>query len=148
MGDKAYLSEDILGWLWTKSIKAVIPVKKQWDPATKRGFYEPALQLVEWFDKNQPGFHEIYRLRPKIEAFFSAMKRVTSIFCWPRGRKRCGRTNSDEPCTAWINETLCKLIYMNLRTTVRYQELTGYVIDYGVAARCFPAFEEELLPAA
>jgi Transposase DDE domain len=82
LGDKAYLSEDILGWLWTKSIKAVIPVKKQWDATTKKAFYVPALQLVEWFDKNQPAFHEIYRLRPKIEAFFSAMKRVTSNFCW------------------------------------------------------------------
>jgi hypothetical protein len=38
--------------------------------------------------------------------------------------------NSIEPCTAWKNETLCKLIYVNLRITVQYELSTGYRMNY------------------
>jgi hypothetical protein len=146
LGDKAYLAEKVLGWLWQRSIKAVIPVKMRWDPATKKQFYEPALQLVEWYDQRQRDFHETYRLRPKIEAFFSALKRCTGGFVWSRGRPR-NVPNAEAPCTAWVNETLCKLLYMNIRTTVTYQELTGCTIDYTVPSRCFPRLPDELLAA-
>ena len=49
------------------------------------------------------------------------MKRVTSDYCWSRGRQRSEVKNADETCVAWVNETLRKLIYMNLRTTVFYK---------------------------
>lgn len=35
-----------------------------------------------------------------------------------------------QPCTAWINETLCKLIYVNLRLTVEREIHTGYRMNY------------------
>lgn len=41
------------------------------------------------------------------------------------------------PCTAWINETLCKLIYMNLRATANLAAETGYKIDYCIPDRRF-----------
>ena len=147
LGDKAYLSENVLGWLWQRSIKAVIPVKMRWDPNTKMAYHEAAVQLVEWFDKRQRDFHEKYRLRAKIEALFSALKRVTNGFVWSRGRRRSDAANADSPCTAWVNETLCKLLYMNIRTTVSYQELTGCSIDYTVPSRCFPELGDDLLAA-
>ena len=147
LGDKAYLSEKVLGWLWQRSIKAVIPVKMHWDAATKTSFYEAAAYLVEWFDKRQQDFHEKFRFRPKIESLYSALKRVTSGFVWSRGRRRREMANADAPCTAWINETLCKLLYLNIRTTVAYQELTGCTIDYTVPGRCFPQLPEDVLAA-
>ena len=52
-----------------------------------------------------------------------------------------------EPCTGWVNETLCKLLYMRIRTTVSYQELTGCSIDYTVPSRCFPELRDDLLAA-
>jgi hypothetical protein len=52
------------------------------------------------------------------------------------------------PCTAWVNEALCKAIYMNLRTTNTLQEETGQEIDYLVPGRCFPPPAEPLLRAA
>jgi hypothetical protein len=36
LGDKPYLSENVLGWLWQRSIKAVIPVKMRWIRTRKR----------------------------------------------------------------------------------------------------------------
>jgi hypothetical protein len=93
LGDKAYLSERVVGWLRQRSIKAVIPVKMRWDPKTKLEYHEAATHLVEWFDKRQRDFHEKYRLRAKIEALFSALKRVTNGFVWSRGRKRAAVAN-------------------------------------------------------
>jgi hypothetical protein len=65
------------------------------------------------------------------------MKRVADGYCWSRGRPhrdadgaiRYGG-NSDSPCTAWRNETLCKVIYVNLRRTVEYEVSTGYRMNY------------------
>jgi hypothetical protein len=71
------------------------------------------------------------------------LKGVTAGFCWSRGRPRKdagGRRldNSIEPCTAWKNETLCKLIYVNLRITVQHEISTGYRMNY-LADTFFPA---------
>jgi len=60
---------------------------------------------------------------------------VAEGFCWSRGRPRKDADgyrveNAKEPCTAWINETLCKVIYVNLRLTVQYEIATGYPMNY------------------
>ena len=94
---------------------------------------------------NNRDFHEVYRCRPKVETLFSLLKRLARGYCWSRGRKR--KPNAEQPCTAWINETLCKLIYLNLRTTVTGEEETGVQIDYCVPFRRFPSPSEPLLPA-
>lgn len=147
LGDKAYLSEKILGWLWERSIRAVIPLKKRTDPLSWNEHPEAAAQLAKWYDDDQLSFHEVYRLRPKVESLFSAMKRVTSDYCWSRGRQHADVKNADEPCVAWVNETLCKLIYMNLRTTVFYEALTSCTIDYRHPERCFPPLTNAVLAA-
>lgn len=74
------------------------------------------------------------------------MKRTADGYCWSLGRKR-GVNNANKPCTAWMNELLCKFIYVNLRTTVNLQEETGVKIDYLVPSRRFPAPDEPLLPS-
>jgi hypothetical protein len=147
LGDKAYLSEEILGWLWERSIKAVIPLKKRSDPSAWRDHQAASAQLAKWYDDDQRDFHEVYRLRPKVESLFSAMKRITGDYCWSHGRPRAEIKNADEPCIAWVNETLCKLIYMNLRTTVFYEALTSCMIDYRHPERCFPPLPNAVLAA-
>ena len=147
LGDKAYLSEQIVGRLWQMGIQAVIPIRKGWDGLKMKQFYEPYQALVEWYDKRQPDFHEVYRLRPKIEGYFSLIKRVAEGFCWSRGRPRKDAdgypvANSVEPCTAWINETLCKVIYVNLRITVQFEIATGYRMNY-LADTFFPTLPED-----
>lgn len=140
LGDKAYLSENVLGALWQRSIKAVIPVKSRWDVETKKTYYEPCMELVKWYDERPRLFDGCYRLRSKIEGLFSVLKRVADGYCWSRGRPREGDLS-----TAWQNETLCKFIYMNLRTTVLLQEETGVEIDYRVPSRFFPPPDEPLI---
>jgi hypothetical protein len=130
LGDKAYLSEEIVGVLREWGIQATIPLKKNSDPSTKKDYYEAYADLAERFDNRQTEFHEIYRLRPKIESFFSMMKNVADGYCWSRGRRHAGLANANTPCTAWVNESLCKLIYCNMRTTVRYELFTGYTMNY------------------
>lgn len=149
LGDKAYLAERIIGWLWQHGIKAVIPLKKRWDYTTKTLYYEACKELAEWFDEHQKDFHEIYRLRPLIESLFSHLKRLATGFCWSRGRKR-KETNADVVCTAWKNEMLCKLIYVNLRITVTTEEDTGYKANYLIPDRCFPPLphKDQLIQAA
>jgi Transposase DDE domain len=142
LGDRAYLSEDILGWLWQRGLRAVIPVKSKWDPETKKQYYEAAKFLAEWYDGRPREFDEVYRLRPKIEGLFSLMKRLADGFCWSRGRPRTG---TEQP-TAWKNEVLCKFIYLNLRATVTLGEETGYRdIEYRNHDRFFPAPVKPLL---
>ena len=114
---------------------------------TKREYQDAATHLAEWYDGRQRDFHEVYRLRPKIESLFSALKRVTSSYCWSRGRHRAGIKNADEPCVAWINETLCKLVYMNLRTRVVHEVMTATAIDYAIPERCFPELSRPVLAA-
>lgn len=147
LGDKAYLSEEIVGWLFEKGIKAVIPVKRGWQKETKTLHYEACSNLVNWYDNRQSDFHEHYRLRPKIESLFSALKRMAQGYCWSRGRSPQTR-NSDSPCVAWINEALCKFIFINLRTAIFYEKRTGYTADYRIAERFFPPPNDPLLPAA
>ena len=147
LGDKAYLSEEIVGWLFDKGIRAVIPVKKGWNKETKTAHYEACAALVEWYDKRQSDFHEHYRLRPKIESLFSHLKRLSQGYCWSRGRSPQVQ-NADTPCDAWINEALCKFIYVNLRTAILYGERTGYAPDYRIAERFFPPPSNPLLTAA
>lgn len=129
LADKAYLSEKNVGELWKIGVQAVIPVKIKWDFTTKKTAYDPCANLVEWFDKRQAEFHECYRLRVKIESLFSHLKNVADGYCWSRGRRSKESKNSDAPCVAWVNEALCKLIFVNLRTTVSTEEETGYTIN-------------------
>jgi hypothetical protein len=112
-------------------------------------FYEACEHLVRWFDDRQSEFHSFYRLRSKGEGFFSLVKRVTEGYCWSRGRHRkdaAGKVvpvdNSLEPCTAWVNETLCKLIYVNLRLTVQYELATGYRMGY-LRDTFFPSIKDD-----
>jgi hypothetical protein len=154
LADKAYLSEDVLGWLWDLGIRACIPVKSKWDLATKTIYYEAARALVEWYDGRPRSFDEFYRLRPKIEGAFSLLKRLATGFCWSRGRgrrdKATGKLRFDQsvtkhgPCVAWQNETICKFIYTNLRATVTLEEETGVEIDY-TTSRFFPPPDEPLI---
>lgn len=123
----------------------MIPIKKRWFRDQDRTYNEPLAALVEWFDRNENrDFHEVYRLRSEIECLFSILKRVADGYCWFRGRKRQIQ-NANEPCTAWINEVLCKFIYVNLRTTVNLEELTRIKSDYLIPARRFPSPNDPLL---
>jgi hypothetical protein len=145
LADKAYLSEEILQDLWERSIKAVIPLKKRWYRDEGKQYHEATIAHVRWFDQNNNrDFQEIYRLRAKVECLFSLMKRLANGFCQSKGRPR-EVDNPYVPCTAWINETLCKLIYMNLRVTVLQEEETGYKVDYLNSDRRFPAPGEPLI---
>ena len=148
LGDKAYLTEEIPEWLASRStpIRAGIPIKKGWFRSEKRTYNQALVDLIEWYDRNNNrDFHELYRLRPKVECLFSILKRVADGYCWTRGRKRTAK-NADEPCVAWINETLAKLTYVNLRTTVSLEEETGVKIDYLVPSRAFPVPAQPLVP--
>lgn len=142
LADKAYLAEKtVLGPLWERSVKAVIPVKFRWDAETKKDYYEACKELADWYDNRPRLFDEVYRLRPKIEGLFSLTKRLADGFCWSRGRPR----DDADFSTAWQNETLCKFIYMNLRTTVLLEEETGTEIDYQIRSRFFPQPDEPLI---
>jgi hypothetical protein len=145
LGDKAYLSEDIIGWLWERSIRAFIPVKKRWDVRTKKFHYEACADLIERYDKHQRIFHAVYRFRVKIESLFSHLKDVAGGFIWSRGRWNKSAKDATTPCTAWINEALCKFIYVNLRTTVTTEETTGFQIDYLVRNCFFPPVDEPVI---
>lgn len=148
LGDKAYLKGKLLEWLWERHIKAAIPLKKGWFRDGDAFYHEAIMHLVEWYDRNNNrDFHEIYRLRPKIEALFSLLKRLADNYCWSRGHDR-KEANADLICTAWKNELLCKFIYVNLRTTVHLEEETGYVMDYLIPERRFPRPTEPLLNRA
>ncbi len=142
LGDKAYLTEDTPAWLANRGIQAVIPLRKRWFQG--KIYNEALTHLIEWFntDDNRR-FHGFYRFRSKIEGLFSLLKRLADGYCWSRGRKR-EWTNADKPCTAWINEVLCKLIYLSLRATVTLEEQTGVLIDYCIPSRRFPPPDEPL----
>ncbi len=147
LADKGYLSGPVLDWLWEGvQMKAAIPVKKRWFRDESKEYSVAIRNLVEWFDRNNNrDFHETYRCRSKIETLFSLLKRLARGYCWSRGRKREQELNSTKPSTAWINEVLCKLIYLNLRTTVSLEEETGVKIDYCIPFRRFPKPTEPLL---
>jgi hypothetical protein len=148
LGDKAYLSGPALEALWEKGIKAVIPIKKGWYKDKTGSYHEAITNLVRWFDAdNNRLFHEVYRLRPKVEALFSLLKRMSGGYCWSRGRSR-KEANADVISTAWQNELLCKFIYLNLRTTVTLEEETGYEIDYMISEKRFPKPSAPLLVSA
>ena len=70
------------------------------------------------------------------------LKRAADGYCWSRGRPHKdagGRRieNGETPCTAWINEALCKVIYVNLRRTTEFEISTGYTVNY-LADTFFP----------
>ena len=147
LADKAYLSENVVGRLWQMGMQAVIPIKKRWDGASMKQFYEAYQHLVRWYDDRQADFHMAYRLRPKIEGYFSLVKRVSSGFCWSRGRPHKDAAgnpldNAEAPCVAWQNETLCKLIYVNLRLIVQYEIATGYRMNFQTDT-FFPSIPED-----
>ena len=147
LADKGYVGEDYVRWLWHEChMRAYIPVKKNILKRERTEFFDPVVEDIIMFDEHPKEVHEVYRLRSKIEGFFSVLKRIASDYCWSHGRPREG-SNDLGPSTAWINETLCKFIYMNLRTTVTLQEETGYEIDYTVADRFFPPPIEPLIAA-
>ena len=146
LADKAYLSEEIVGGLAERGLKAVIPIKKRIDPTSKSVYYQAFAELVHWFDFKQAHFHEYYRFRPKVESFFAVLKRVADGYCWSRGRPRKDANgeafeNAERPCVAWVNEALCKIIYINLRTTVHWEQFTGYKMNY-LMDRFFPAIPD------
>jgi hypothetical protein len=87
----------------------------------------------------------VYRCRVKVEALFSLLKRMAQGYCWSRGRKREKGIPMDVMCPAWQNEVLCKLIFMNLRTTVMLEEETGVEVDYTMPDRFFPPPAEPLI---
>jgi hypothetical protein len=138
LADKAYLSEAIVGWLWRQNIKAIIPVKKKWDYTTKKLEYEACRELVEWYDRKDRSFEEAFRFRVKIEALFSHLKRLADGYCWSRGRLH-ELEKPEDLRTAWINELLCKFIYLNLRITVTHEVMTAYHADYLADDVFFPA---------
>jgi hypothetical protein len=146
LGDKAYLSENVFGWLWRRSIKAVIPVKMRWDPNTKLTYHEAARNLLSGSTSVSATFTRNIASARRLRRSFQR-SRVTNGFVWSRGRKCADVANGELPCTAWVNETLRKLLYMNIRTTVSYQELTGCSIDYTIPARCLPKLGDDLLAA-
>lgn len=149
LGDKAYLKSEVLDWLWERNLRAAIPLKKGWFREGEAHYSAAVEALVKWYDQDSNrAFHEVYRLRAKIEALFSILKRMARENCWSRGRHSDASKNADQPCTAWINETLCKFIYMNLRTTISLEHETGYRMDYTLPDRHFPAPNEPLLQRA
>ena len=81
----------------------------------------------------------------KIESLFSHLKDVAGGFIWSRGRWNKSAQDATTPCTAWINEALCKFIYVNLRTTVTTEETTGFQIDYLVRNCFFPPADEPVI---
>jgi Transposase DDE domain len=148
LADKAYLSDDVLNALKDLHIMAAIPLKK--NAYIEKGVtYDQAIrELVEWFNRNDNrDFHEVYRVRAKVEALFSLVKRMTDGYCWSRGLKAVDK-NKVVPCTAWQNEALCKLICSNIRRTVDLEEQTGYRMDYRQPNRRFPQDPEPLITAA
>lgn len=50
--------------------------------------------------------------------------------------------NADGPCVAWQNETLCKLLYVNLRLIVQYEIATGYRMNFQTDT-FFPSLPED-----
>lgn len=159
LGDKGYYSGNVIEWLWKEThIRAVVPVKKninRLEDNRKGDAYDTVRELIMWYDNHPREFHEVYRLRPKIESFFSVLKHVAQGYCWSRGRiikdvPTKGRFSPMEkgPCTAWKNEALCKFLFMNLRTTGLLEEETGVQIDYLTPGRNFPPPIEPLLHAA
>jgi Transposase DDE domain len=153
LADKGYLAEWVLGWCWERGIKAIIPIKKTWDLATKTAYYEASKMLVELFENKRRVFDEMFRWRVKVEAFFSVLKRVVDGYCMSRGRpRRDPETNKmlpdlEQPLqTAWVNETLCKIIYMNLRRTVEWEERTQVRANYVIQDRVFPRQPGEAFP--
>lgn len=151
LADKAYLSEEIVGRLWDMGIRACIPLKKKVDVKTKKRHYEAYQNLVQWFDGRRTDFDELYRFRVKVESFFSLVKRVADGYCWSRGRphkdadgklRYGGNGSAAGPCVAWQNETLCKVIYVNLRLTVEHETRTGYRMNY-LADTFFPELPPE-----
>jgi hypothetical protein len=146
LADKGYLSENNVGWLWDRGIKAIIPVKKEWKAETKEIYFEACQELVQWYDHRQYSFHEAFRFRVKIESLFSHLKRISDGYCWSRGRPRQAGS-LETPCDAWINELLCKFIYINLRSTVTREEMTALTIDYLALDKYFPMPLEPLIAA-
>ena len=88
----------------------------------------------------------MYRFRIKIETLFSHVKRLADGYCWSRGRRRA-ELDSQAPRDAWINEVLCKFIYINLRSTVTREEMTGYKANYLAPDKFFPEPLEPLFAA-
>jgi len=146
LADKAYLSGPHYQKLKNLGVQAVIPIKKGWGKDENSEFYETCKDLIEWFTERNRDFHEIYRFRPLIESFFSHLKNVADGFCWSQGMRL--PVPDDEPITAWINEALCKIIYLALRTTVSLKAQTGTTIDYLFPDRCFPEAADPLVSAA
>ena len=95
LGDKAYLSEQVVGRLFHLGIQAVIPIKKGWDGLNMKQFYEPYQALVRWFDERQPDFHEHYRLRPNRVLLLARQARGGKLLLVARpaaqGRRRLPR---------------------------------------------------------
>lgn len=143
LADRAYLSEETLGWSDEQfGIKAVIPIKKKWDPDTKQRYYEVCREAVERYDKRRKEFDEEYRFRAKVEAVFSVIKRMFCGYLWSKGRPN--EVDENGLCQAWRNETICKIIAYNLRCAVIQEKKTGVETNFLIPNRFFPAIPMEL----
>jgi hypothetical protein len=149
LADKAYLSKKIIAFLAEHEIQPYIPLKKNVSDFRKGSKPEEDAwyAYIDAYGKAN-GFENEYRFRCKIEGAFSVLKRMAEAFCWSRGRNPGDAGDEGKPCVAWVNEALCKLIYYNLRVTVRYEAITGITIDYRVPERFFPAPSERLIDDA
>ena len=143
LADRAYLSEQILGWSMEEfGIKAVIPIKKRWSADTKSRYYDVCAEAVDLYDNRRKSFDEMYRFRAKVEAVFSVIKRMFCGYVWSKGRRNSGA--DDDLSQAWRNETICKLIAYNLRCSVIQEIHTGIKADFLVPNRFFPSIPMEL----
>jgi hypothetical protein len=146
LADKAYLGHEQYQAIKDLGVDAVIPIKKGWGKDPDSEFYKVCKDLIEWYTDRNGDFHEIYRLRPLIESFFSHLKNVADGFCWSQGRPRS--VPDHKLLVAWVNEALCKIIYVNRRRTVTLEHYTGTIIDYLIPDRCFPEAAEPIDEAA
>jgi len=142
LADRAYLSEEILGWSQEEyGIKTVIPIKKRWNADTKSRYHEVCAEAVDLYDNRRKSFDEMFRFRVKIEGVFSVIKRMFHGYVWSKGRRNKGA--DDGLSQAWRNETICKLIAYNLRCAVIQEIQTSFPMDF-LHAGFFPAIPMEL----
>ncbi len=126
LGDKAYLSDDNIIICDSLGIKAIIPIKVNWNPTNKKS--TGAIELYDMYTQHNDAFEEIYRFRSKIEGVFSSMKRTTSSFFRSHGtRVPKGEVFTDEQVAranvAFENELLAKCLVHSLRRIVVLEKI-------------------------
>jgi hypothetical protein len=149
LGDKAYLSEKNIQAAEDLGIRAVIPIKRRWNPGPKAS--KSTVELFDIYIDNIEAFEEIYRYRNKTERVFSAVKRVCGHYVWSRGtRWPYGPPTKEQYArarTAFENEILAKFIILSLRRLVTLEELHGERIDFSNNDSLQPLPAEWMRPA-